>query len=218
MKNKFTPFFILFIFYSILISILLYPFLYELFKPFGKQIFGTKEAMWTALGVFSVIITFFIGIYLNEVEKRNNTIKSIKLLKEEIINNIETLFTGEVERPASFEAFENVKRNLIDSIRDVKKFEDMRRLYDELKYYQEILKTYWHSGRQNGTLVTEKQFLTCRAFIKYFDGIDFLGADTNAITRGAEQISRDLAIRRKEANFEAWKIKLENNVNEIFKI
>src|SRR6266702_3939019 len=208
MIKKLTPVFIGIMSYAILIFIFLYPNLYKIVVPFGKQIFGTKEAVWTAVGILSAIATFFVSMSFNELEKKRNTEVAIEAFRMELVNNIDNIFSKEVERPSYFEAFENLKRNYSDIIKDKNKFEELRILYDELTYYQEILKIYWHLENKNGSMVTEKQFWACERFIKYFNGVGCYDPAVIMIPASNQSSwipERDLAIYIKDRDILRWK-------------
>jgi len=181
------------------------------------QIFGTKEAMWGFIGVLSAAIGILIGFIFQNQQRKERAKNLVNSLYEEILNNIELLFTGEVERPYYYEAFENIKRDYSDIIQNNKAFRDIRILYDELRYYQEIIKFFRYTNY--GDIVTERQLGACLKYIKYFE-TSFSVQNTyihNPIDDN-NQAKRDRAIKVKNDNLIKWEKTLRKNLEKIFKL
>lgn len=205
--------------------------IYILLRPYGRQVFTDKQSLWGYVGVLSAALGVFIGLIYKERLEQQKFEKAIYSLYYEFLRNTDNLFTGEVERPFSFDAFERVSREYVDKIKDFAKFDSQRKIYDELYYYREILRTHWipirtfrDEERQGvGILVAQKQFGVCDLVLKYFEGV---GIDPN-LSHGQlsnvpgnnrwEQL-RTMAIVRKNQHSDKWKRQLKNDLEQVFKV
>ena len=128
------------------------------------------------------------------------------------------IFTGEVERPYSFFAFERVYQEFADRIKDLGEFRSIRNIYDDLYYYREIVKLY--RLENPGDIVTERQFNVCNKILEYFgeNKVDSGKYDNNRDQYIRWQKSRGDAIEIKNKNFEKWMSVLNEKFEKIFDI
>lgn len=214
----------------LLTCILLFPFiptfktwglsnLYYLLKPYGLQIFGSKSAMWGYMGVLSAAIGLFVGFLYEDWQRIMRAKNLVKSLREEILNNIQLLFTGEVERPFYYNIFDTIKNEYSEFIVNINRFRLITALYDELRYYREIVK-YWRVNNY-GDIVTERQLGVCLKYIEYFEGRDQYKKTSKYIknpVKDSYQKKRGRAIKVKNTEFNKWEKKLNSNLKRIFEI
>lgn len=228
--NNYWPYVIGFITLPILLSLLLLlpypPFdslpcaeIYHLLKPYGLQVFGSKSTMWGYMGVLSAAIGVLLGFVWQEIQRKQRIGSLIKSLKEEVRRNIGQLFTGEVERPFYYEIFEIINKDYSDFIHDHNRMRKLAALYDELRFFQEIVR-HWRITNPND-IVTECQLGVCINYIHYFEDEK---AHTNYYrfitipTHDAWMVKRDRAIKVKEDNINKWEKKLNSELKKIFKV
>lgn len=243
MSRKFYTFAILgFIFIPALLSLVMllpilcpqYSYIYYLLRPYGVQIFADKQSLWGFVGVLSAAVGILIGFIYKECRDTQEFAQAIGALYHELLRNIDLLFTGEVERPSLFEAFERVSREYANKIGDAEKYRMLRQIYDELYYYREILRAHWLSIRSfrvdlermgAGLLVTQKQFGACNLIVEFFDG-QKIDPNLNPRQHPLSNYSgnnrweklRAMAIETKEENYTVWERKLKQELELIFKV
>lgn len=197
-------------------------YVYYILKPYANQVFGSKEAMWGYVGVLSAAIGILIGIIYNDNQRKIRAKNLIYNLYDEILSNISLLFTGEVERPFYYEAFEIIKKDYSDFIKNREQFREIRALYDELRYYQEIVKYFRLVNAQAGDIVTEKQLDACMKYIAYFESdeelIQKIYPYIHTPIDGSYQNKRDRAIKKKNQSIDEWGEKLKSKFRIIFSI
>lgn len=198
-----------------------YSFIYYSLKPFGQQLFGNKQALWAYLGVISATTAVFIGFLYNEHIKKNQFISTVYAFYEEILRNIDLIFSGEVERSYAFTIFEKINCDYINKLENLDKYRAIRRVYDELYYYREIVKIWRPSNP--GDIITEKQFGACNVILEVFEnkGIDpntNLSQLTNIPGNNKWEKLRTQAITLKEKHLEDWKTKLKKDIYSISKV
>lgn len=187
-------------------------------KPFALQVFKDKQTLWSFAGIITAAFGILLGFLYKDFSDRGKFDSLVKALHAEMLRNFDLLFTGEVERPYSFEVFDTFSKKYIDEIKDINKYSDfVRRVYDELYYYREIVKIW----RVNEPLiVTEKQFTACNVIVEHFEGKGIDNSDKRLIssTPGNNDWEkfRQLAIDKKQQNIGAWREKLKEDFKEIF--
>lgn len=212
-----------------------YSFLHSVYvwlKPYGRQVFVDKQSLWGYAGVLSAAVGVLMGLIYKERLEQQKFKKAIYALYYEFLRNVDNLFTGEVERSFSSDAFEKINRDYADKIKGATKFYLQRKIYDELYYYREILRTYWIpvrtfrsdlERRGAGILVAQKQFGVCNLVLEYFEGA---GIDPSLSQAQLSSVCgnnrwerlRTMAIDRKNQHFDTWKRQLKNDLEQIFKV
>lgn len=195
-------------------------YVYYLLKPYGQQIFNEKQTLWAFVGIMSAALGILLGFLYKDVYENNKYRILVKALYEEILRNIDLIFTGEVERLYSFFTFDRINQEFIDKVKNIDRFKFIRLIYDEYSYYREIIKIF---RLNDPNIVTEKQFGVCNKILEYFDG---KGIDYQKL-KGTPKLNkysgnndwerlRKMAITEKEKNINIWKNKLAEDFQAIF--
>ncbi len=191
-----------------------YSFIYFYIKPIGQQLFQDKQTLWGYIGILSAGIGIFLGFLYKDFQDKSKFRILINSLYYEILRDIELIFSGEVERPYVFSAFEKIYQEYSDKIESVEKFEPIRIIYDQLYYYREIVKIWRPSNP--GDIVTERQFGVCNVILEFFEGV---GINPNVnIPHNKWQTLRSQAIDKKNQELNHWKTKLKRELESIFKV
>lgn len=192
--------------------------LYPFFSYYGVQLFGTREALWVFVGIAIALGGVVLNIEYQEKIQLKRVRSIVKSFKEEILSNVERLFTGEVERPLSRIIFELINRDFFEYIKNIKKYRDLVVLYDSLYYYQEVV-TRWYPSDQD--VVTEKHADTCNTFVKYFEGKGLKvleGLNPERRNKLMNESIRNTAISTKKENIKKWELKLNQDIKDIYKL
>lgn len=112
--------------------------LYYSLKPWGLQIFRDKQTLWSVIGILSAGLGVVIGLTARQQEKEKEKIGAINAFYEEIIGNINQIFTGEMEQVYDTDGLQRIKDHFNSSIKDFDRFRKIHELYNELNFYREV--------------------------------------------------------------------------------
>lgn len=154
-------------------------YLYFSMKPYFMQFFGSKESMW-------VFFAFFI-IPLKEIHKliaiKYKTIINMENaqngLQNEMKLNMDSVFSKNVDKPVSLFWYEQINNNLASNFNKSEKtlWQDFSDLYKEIIYYQNLMRVYFWSNKQE---ISEYQFslqLVFCNFINWKSGLEEVNTD-----------------------------------------
>jgi len=176
--------------------------------PFMSYISTNFFNLITAIGIF-------VGIYKPIFEEQSKFNNSIEMLKFEILNNIENLFTGEIERKIAFEAFNNIKNNYLGKIKNKSQFRDIQYLYDNLFYYDSIRKQFFNfdtAKYRDSLLVDEHHLKILNAFLELLDENTFNSSKEYQDIINNKKLAFDLKSRR----MSKWESKISEKIMSIF--
>lgn len=198
------------------VRILGFPGLYYQTKPWGLQVFHDKQTLWSVVGILSAGLGVIIGLTVRQQEIEKEKMGAIYSFYEEILRNINQIFSGELERVYDTDGLQRIKDHFNSAIKDFNKFRKIHELYNELNFYREVqVAVRWGAP----ALVTERQFSTCNKFLEYFgqhiDPASVINHQPPYQGSEWEQI-RDAAISMKDANLNTWKTKLRTDFKKMF--
>ena len=171
----------------------------------------TSEIFWVAFGAIVTALALVYTIFLAGWHAKRKALKIIKkALYFELLTNIDSLFTGEVERRPLFDAVNSIRKNFIADVKDQATFAQIQRLYSELDYYKTVVDNVYLNPyvENNGNLVTEKQLSTMNKFLEFFGQRSYSGSQPQSL--------RNDAIKVKEDNIAQWAITLKTKIDKLF--
>jgi hypothetical protein len=179
-----------------------------------------QDKFWIALGS---LVTASALVYTITKDRRNHS-KNIynlrKSLEIELVTNIDSIFSGGVDRPLLLDSIRTLRRSYIGDVKDREVLGELQRLYIELEHYQNFVKKFYltDSGIDR-RFVTEKQLQTENVFLKYFGHKEIkynLGKLQHPdIGNGYIEMERNKAVKVKERNLDKWFEIIKDKVSKL---
>ncbi len=147
----------------------------------------TSGTFFVALGAIATSCALVYTIF-RDIREQAKSLKALKVsLENELLINIQSLFSGEVERPSLFDAIRLLRSKYSDKIVNPTAYFEIQKLYLDLEYYQTFVSKVYLKLTNGGEAVSQKQLSIINTFLEYF------GESTWPLEPNT-QISREMAI------------------------
>lgn len=176
-------------------------------------LFPNGEAFFVAAGTIVAALVYRSSVS----EKRENRIKRLKniehALGDEILLNIDQLFTNKPENPLQFEAIDEVRRDFLADIDDQGLLDKYQKLYSAMKYYVKFVDINYRAEEPDrGTVVRQQELLI--DIIKHFNS-SFSPPESPHIN-SPNRYRDEVLIVYKQKNFQKWKHKIMSDMKKLF--
>jgi hypothetical protein len=180
----------------------------------------SEEKFWVALSSIITALALFYTITRNlqdNMKKKHNLKKSLQI---ELVTNVDSIFSGGVDRPLLFDSIKTLRKTYINEAKDREILGILQRLYLELQHYAIFVeKVYLTNSGIDRRYVTERQLQTCNIFLKHFGlkPIEYNVDRLNHADIGNQYIEdqRNKASKIKEEKFSEWSELLRKEIEKL---
>jgi hypothetical protein len=140
-------------------------------------------------------------------------------LWSELATNVDTIFDRGVDRPLLFDAIRSLRKSFVNEVKDTGVLAGFQDLYLELEHYSKFVeKVYLTNSGIDRRAVTERQLITCNAFLSHFNEEPVSYSLTRLqASNGNSYIEGRKAIANKRylENYEKWVTQLSDEVSKL---
>ena len=178
----------------------------------------SEDKFWVGVGSIVTTIALLYTITRN-IRLQNHDLRNLKsALAVELTTNIDSIFSGGVDRPLLFDAINMLRRKHMNRVKDRYVLGQFQKLYLELQDYERFVEKVYLTSGIDSRYVTERQLQKCNIFLGYF-GHDEIDYNPNRLPLlsgiGYIQGKRDDAVKIKNASFSKWAEKINLEVQKL---